>query len=297
MRSPIRWFGGKGNMTAKLKPVIDSYRTVCCRYCEPFGGGASVLFALDPPFEVETYNDLDKGLVDFFCVLQDTRMFKKFYRMCQATPYAHLEYNRAREDWCTETDVVKRAHLWFIVARQSFSGLFGASWGSAVTSSKRKMAETASKWLSAIDNLPEVHARLMRVQIENADWRVVLNRYDTPETLFYVDPPYTSASRRAGGYAHELTDEDHVALVDTLLGLRGHAVLSGYPNEIYKPLELAGWRRIEWSTVCYAAGRTRKSNLQGVGTTMKKQPRTEVVWCSPIASNQVNLDLFRENLP
>ena len=196
-------------------------------------------------------------------------------------PYARALWTEARETWDQEADPVRRAALWFVVARQSFSGDFGSSWSSVVTASCRGMAETASKWLTTIERLPEVHGRLRRVQIECADWRTILDRYDTSETLFYLDPPYVHGTRKAGGYAHELTDEDHADLVTVLLGIRGMAVLSGYAQSTYEPLERAGWRRTDWDTACHAAGKTRDTGIQGNGSAMTTQSRIESIWASP----------------
>ncbi len=64
LRSPILWFGGKGNMVAKILPLFPPHRI----YVEPFGGGASLLMA-KAPAPVEVYNDLDSGLVNLFRVL------------------------------------------------------------------------------------------------------------------------------------------------------------------------------------------------------------------------------------
>ena len=71
MRGPIRWFGGKGLMVAKLLPLMPP----CRRYCEPFCGGAAMFFAR-PPVEIETLNDLDGGLIGFFRVLADPEQFE-----------------------------------------------------------------------------------------------------------------------------------------------------------------------------------------------------------------------------
>jgi len=117
----------------------------------------------------------------------------------------------------------------------------------------------------------------MRVQIEHADALKVIETYDTPETFFYLDPPYMAATRKDGGYKHELTDTDHAALVDRLKAVRGKVLLSGYPNALYDGL---GWKRTDWQTACYAAGRTRGSGLLGTGSAMAKQPRTECVWAN-----------------
>jgi len=77
-----------------------------------------------------------------------------------------------------------------------------------------------------------------------------------------------------------MTDEDHIELVERLLNIKGMAILSGYASEIYRPLEDAGWMRKDWQTACHAAGKTRGSGLQGKGSALKKQPRTETAWVS-----------------
>ena len=275
MRSPILWFGGKGNMTAKLLPLIVPHHI----YVEPFGGGASLLFSKSPS-PVEVYNDLDGGLVNFFRVVRDERKFEQFYRLAALTPYARAEYNFCRETWQSCEDDVERAYRWFVVARMSFSGLFGQSLSTAVTHSTRGMAETCSTWLSCIEMLPQVHARLMRVQIEQSDWRVILDRYDTPETFFYCDPPYPASTRSAGEYAHELTPDDHADLVTVLLSIQGNAMLSCYWHDVYQPLLGAGWARRDWDTACHAAGKTRASGMQGDGAALRMQGRTETVLVS-----------------
>jgi len=250
-------------------------------YCEPFGGGASVLLAKRPPGGVETYNDLDGALFDLFSVLSDPELFAAFYERVRVLPHHRRFYNEYRETWRQEPDRVARVAKWFLVARQSFSGAFGASWGSAVGYTSRGMAGTTSMWLGAIEMLPAIHARLQRVQIENADWRTILERYDTPDTLFYLDPPYVASTRRSGGYDHEMTDADHAEMVGALLELQGKAVVSGYPNLLYAPLEGAGWRVEHTQTVCSAAARTRNTGIQGKGSATAKQPRTECLWLSP----------------
>lgn len=279
-------------MVAKLLPLIPPHHT----YVEPFGGGASLLFAkeLSP---VEVYNDLDSGLVNFFRVLRDPVKFERFYHLVSLTPYSREEWEFCRDTWESCKDDVERAYRWYVVARMSFSGRFGSSWSSVVTESCRGMANTTSKWLSAIDMLPSIHARMMRVQIEHADFRRILERYDTPETFFYLDPPYVPETRKSGEYKHEMRLEDHRELVDRLLRLEGIAMLSGYVHEVYKPLEEAGWRRIDFETACYAAGRTRQTGILGKGAAMRKQKRVESVWLCPktvARLEEVNANIWQE---
>ncbi|MBC8485370.1 MAG: DNA adenine methylase, partial [Bacteroidetes bacterium] len=185
LRSPIRWFGGKGNMIAKIVPILEKIPHRI--YVEPFGGGASILLAKKPK-PIEIYNDMDSGLHDFFTVLTNSKYFKKFYRRISVLPYSREFFNEYKGEWQNEEDLVERVCKWYFIARQSFSGIFGNSWGFVVTISHRNMVSTTSRWLSIIEMLPEIHKRLQRVQIEHSDWRFIIDTYDTPETLFYCMP-------------------------------------------------------------------------------------------------------------
>ena len=273
LRSPIQWFGGKGNMVKKLLKHVPPHR----EYVEVFGGGASLLF-VKTPAKVETYNDINGDLVNFFRVIQREDTFEKFYRLAALTPYSRQVYYEAIESLKTETDPVERAYLFWVVARMSFSGDFGQSISMNVAASARNMAVTTSRFLSVIENLPQVHARLQRVQIENKDWRDLMDMYNGRDTFFYLDPPYIHSTRSGGEYKHEMTDEDHRELIEKIIEFPAKIMLSGYAHEIYEPLEAAGWKRVDYRMVCYAAGRTKSSKLRGKGAAIKHAARTESIW-------------------
>jgi len=256
-------------------------------YAEAFGGGASLLFAKEPA-KVETYNDMDGGLVNMFRVLRDEAQFEKFKRMAEATPYSREEYLSCRELLDKSDDPVEWAYRYFVVARMSFGGAFGGGWGNIITQNSSEMAGTCARWLSTIEMLPQIHARMMSVQVECLDWRKIITKYNVPGYLLYCDPPYVAASRRSGGYKHELVDQDHKDLVQALLEYPAMVMLSGYPNELYKPLEDAGWDVQSFEVSCMVAGRTRLTGLQGAGATEGTQKRTEVVWRNPAAMEAIS---------
>lgn len=112
----------------------------------------------------------------------------------------------------------------------------------------------------------------MGVTIEHMPATECLAKYDGPDTLFYVDPPYVRSTRddRSKGYAHEMSDMDHRRLAWLLHRLKGRVVLSGYPCRLYDEL-YGDWSRHEKET--QANGRTG-----GV-------PRTEVLWLNFNPSN------------
>ncbi len=275
LRSPIRWYGGKYYMVKNLVPLLPPHIT----YVEVFGGGAQLLFA-KPPSPVEVYNDIDSGLVNFFRVLRDPRKFKRFYRLVSLTPYSREEYYFCRATWQQCKDDVERAYRWFVAVRMSFAGA-NQSWGFVVSRSFRGMAGTVSSWLSIIEMLPEIHQRVMRVQIEHRDFRDIFPLYDTSETLFYCDPPYVPETRKLRKvYPHEMTLGDHKDLVAILLNIQGMALLSGYRHPVYDPLEQAGWKRLDFSIPCRSIGVTKAIVGKGIRT---RPLRTESVWISPRA--------------
>lgn len=101
------------------------------------------------------------------------------------------------------------------------------------------------------------------MRIENVDALQIICQHDTPDTLFYCDPPYVSSTRTGGKYDYDYTDADHRALASTLHTLKGMVMLSGYPSPLYT--ELYG----DWHCV------TRQS------LTRFMRQRTECLWLSP----------------
>lgn len=293
LRSPIVWFGGKGHMVNKLLPLIPKHKI----YVEPFGGGANLLIAKEPS-PVEVYNDLDSGLVNFFRVLRDKEKFQRFYEQVQLIPYSREEFYYCRDTWENEKDDVMKAVKWFVVMRQSFGGMLGQGWGASVSHSRRNMASTSSRWLTTIEELPDICNRLLRVQIEHNDFRKIFKMYDSVDTFFYVDPPYVPETRSELKYKHEMSIDDHKDLVNMLLNIKGKAILSGYDNKIYTTLEKSGWYKLTFDVTCSAVGRTKKTGLLGEGSLKKHQKRIECVWLSPncetIPKNEKQLTLLQD---
>lgn len=270
-RPPIPWFGGKQLMVNKLLPLFPDHHT----YVEPFGGAASLLFAKDPS-PVEVYNDIDSDLANFMRVLRDRDgMFPDFYNRACLSPYSRQEWLFCRDHLNDDPNPVERARRFFVLARFSFSGLVGQSFGIDVTASKGGMVQKASAYQGVLAILPRLGERLVSVLVENKDFRNLIHVYDSENTFFYVDPPYLPETRKGGYYQHEMTTDDHRELVEILRGVKGNVMLSGYPNDLYETL---GWERREWSVSCNAAGRTKASGLRGVGALSRLQQRTECVW-------------------
>ena len=177
MRSPIRWFGGKGNFTQHLLPLIPEHHC----YCEVFGGGASLLFA-KPPSKVEVYNDIDGDVVAFFKIFHDPEALEVFRRKCFYTPYSRELFFEYQNTWQEQTDPIERIYRWFILNRMVFSGRLSdktRGWSCASTGGN------VHQMKHVINNLDVFADRLRDVQIDNREWGKVVQVYDDSTTLFY----------------------------------------------------------------------------------------------------------------
>ena len=254
------WYGGKFSHLDFLMPLIPIDAK---HFCDVYGGSAAVLMNVSP-YPVETYNDIDSELVNFFETLRNQE--EKLIKAIGLTPFSREELARA----CAPTKnltQLERARRFYVRARQTRTGLAQTSsegrWAHCVLTSRAGMAGAVSRWLGSIEKLAEVAQRFQRVQIENAPALDVIRRYDTTDTVFYLDPPYVHSARGdATAYGFEMGDNEHRELADVLQHIRGRAILSGYRTEFYDRL-YANWRRED------APIRTCHS---------VRQPRQESVW-------------------
>ena len=271
--APVQYFGGKGSMKAKLLPMIP-YNQL---YVEPFCGGSSIFFARHPS-PVEVLNDLDKDLINLFRFLQDPDKFERLQHRLTYTLYSRAEFAHAIEiiksEDASEED---RAWAFFVGKNQGFSGIYinEGNWGRGFSI----VASPVSRWLMRLSMLPDWHKRLACAQIDCVDAIKCIRFWDTEDTVFYLDPPYIHDTRKGNDeYNHEMANEQHKELIDTILHCKGAIVLSGYPHAIYNELDANGWNKTEFETTANSAAKTRISGIQGKGSALKLVPRTEVVW-------------------
>jgi len=273
LHSPVIWYGGKNKMAKHILPLLPPHRI----YVEPFGGGANVLLQKEPS-PVEVYNDIHKGLYSLFYVLRDKDLTIELQRLLTLTMYSRNEFEACR-DWQNETDILQKAYKFFVINRQSFGGT-NHSWGRIINTSAKGMASTNSKWLGIIDSLPQLHERWQRVQVDSLDFKKCIKDYDTPDTLFYLDPPYVLETRSKDKYKHDLVVEDHEELIDLILSSKGKFVISGYNNQLYKKLEDNGYTRRDFEQCCYASGegKTNQTKDRDKEQVHENKKRIESVW-------------------
>ena len=236
------WYGGKYSHLDFILPHLPSDAV---HFCDVYGGSAAVLINREPAL-VETYNDIDSELVNFFEILRDYG--EELIKTISLTPFSREELIKACQLEQNLTDL-ERARRFYVRARQTRTGLAQTSsegrWAHCVLTSRAGMAGAVSRWLGAAEGLPEIVQRLQRVQIENAPALEIIERYDTQDTLFYLDPPYVHDSRGdSKAYGFEMTDSEHFELSILLNQIKGRAVISGYRSNLYDKL-FKNWIRID----------------------------------------------------
>jgi DNA adenine methylase len=241
-RIAFGWYGGKFSHLDWLLPLLPE----CNHYCEPFAGSAAVLLNRRPS-PVETYNDIDGDVVNFFRVLRERP--EELTRALQLTPFSREEFHLAVTERGASVTPLERARRFYVRARQTRTGLAQTAtlgrWANCKQTSRAGMSGVVSRWLGGVEQLDEIAQRFMRVQIENRPAADVVRLYDDPETLFYCDPPYVHATRGdASAYGFEMDDGEHIAFAALLNQARAKVAVSGYRNDLMDRL-FAGWRRFE----------------------------------------------------
>jgi DNA adenine methylase len=270
---PLKWHGGKHYLARQIVSLMPPH----LHYVEPYFGGGAVLLArmpeepslfLQPHKGVsEVVNDINGRLINFWRVLQDEEKFQHFRRRVEATPLARAEWAKAHGH-VNGQDPVADAVAFFVDCRQSLAGRMTSFTAVTRTRTRRQMNGNASEWLSAVEGLPAVNARLCRVVIEEMPALDLLRREDTTDTLFYCDPPYLHETRvSTDAYAFEMTEDDHRALLQVFLACKGKVMLSGYPSSLYDQA-LSAWTRHTFDLPNNAAGGSEKAR------------ETEVLWCN-----------------
>lgn len=222
VRSPFPYLGSKERAIRNHKflehlPYGDTW-------VEAFGGSGVVTLNRRKS-KLEVFNDRHSGIVSFYRCIRDKDKCEQLIHRLELTVHSREEFQWCRDTWEHDPiDDVERAARWYYIVNYSF-----VSKGVAFGRSTKPLVKFAGKFKDKLDNFHALHDRFERVQIENLDWRTVLKDYDSPETVFYLDPPYFDKNC----YQYNMTKIEHVELCTKIFECEGFVALSGYANEIY----------------------------------------------------------------
>jgi DNA adenine methylase len=237
MVGPLPYIGGKNRLATKIIALLPEHTT----YVEPFAGGAQVLFHKQPS-NVEVLNDLDLDIVNFFRVCQwHYEELVRYLRFCLVSRKLHELHLKTDPSVLTD---IQRAGRFFYLQKNSFGGL--------VLKQKFHYGVTQPSNYNP-ERIPEIiekaHERLQRVQIESLPYEQILEKYDRPTTVFYLDPPYWQRKL----YKFNFSETDFRELEQRLQRIKGKFILS--LDDHLKVRKLFQMFRIETTDIAYTAQR------------------------------------------
>ncbi len=217
MKTPISYYGGKQNLVKEIVPLLHPHT----RYVEPFCGGAAIFFAKKPA-EMETLNDTNGELMNFYRIVQQD--FVSLEKQIQITLHSRMAHHDALVTYNNphRFSPLERAWAVWVLSQASFCSMLDDAFGydmSGTTSRKIATKRASFSYHYA--------QRLQQVQLECTDAIKIIRTYDSPQTLFYCDPPYYNSDC---GHYDGYTIEDYTALLKALSTIEGKFLLSSYPS-------------------------------------------------------------------
>jgi DNA adenine methylase len=282
------YYGGKRRLATRI--AAECWKIPHSVYTEPFAGGCAVLFAKGLPaisnsdHYREAINDRDSRIANIYWVARHHP--DELERRLQLTPYSQECYREAVQ-LCKEgsDDRIEMAWAAIVNLEMSFANKMNGGWGTNVCSENR-----AATWAAKRTSLTFAMKRLDRVYLGNEDALRFIERWDSPQSLHYTDPPYPNTEQ---GHYSGYTLDDWQALCNLLDDINGSYILSNY----FQPIEpKSAQQRIEISVNCSSSGagmvgKNRDKSRAATAEELGDRSRTEVLWICD-RSHKIRKELY-----
>lgn len=267
MKRILNYVGSKWNMAKWIISQMPEHNV----YLEPFFGSGAILFN-KPAARIETVNDIDSNIVNLFKVIREKP--EELAHSVEFTPYSREEYYQAFELLEQELSDVERARVFLMRCWMARGGKTSdrTGWRHNIDIAT---VNALPDWNVLPGTILEATKRLKQVQIENQDAITLIERYNREDCLIYADPPYVLETRTQRHYAHEMNNEQHIKLLETLDNHRGFVLLSGYDCDLYNDI-LDGWSKV-----------TKMAQTEAAAV------KQEVLWLNPaVTERNRQLNIF-----
>ena len=250
----LRYPGSKWSLAGAITQHFGPHY----HYVEPFFGSGAVFFSKEPS-QHEVINDTNGSVVNLFRALRDNT--EELCWALEATPWSRDEY--------VDSDVltgepVEDARRFVVRCWQAHASDLAKKTGWKSRGVKQRAGGMSHRWQKVPDQLRLLAWRLSDAEIEHRPAIEVIKRHAGGDCLIYADPPYVHSSRTQKMYGFEMTDAEHVELLETLCAHPGPVVLSAYATDLYTDM-LSDWETHELKPPKVEKGAAR----------------TEVLWVKP----------------
>lgn len=230
----LRYPGSKWSIANAIVAQFGSHY----HYVEPYFGSGAVFFS-KPPSPHELINDSNHLIVNFFRVLRDNT--EELCWALETTPWSREEYAHSHE---VTGEPLEDARRFIVRIWQAHASDLAKKTGWKNRGVKQRARGMSIRWQRVPSEVTELAWRLADAEIESRPALEVIRRFSAKDCLIYADPPYLPSTRTQKMYAQEMTEAEHIEMLDALNAHPGPVVLSGYDNDLYNSM-LQDWRRIE----------------------------------------------------
>ena len=269
----LSYIGGKSKIGKWIVPFYDKNMEV---YLETFGGMFWCFYNMDlklyPNLKKVVYNDFNPLNYNLFqCVQNPTELLRAINSIdCQKqgmdiTPeiykeqFVRFQTDIFSKDFSVQAYDYETAAKYVYVLTQVFSGSKPETSNFIDLKGKYK-----SKFLTFRDKLSKpdwVDHFLKITDVENMDFADVIEKYDSPSTYIYLDPPYWKTENYYNN--HDFDRDDHERLAKTLHNIQGKFSLSYYDFDLlheWFPEDRYTWVKKEFAKAA-AAKKGEKQNM------------------------------------
>lgn len=176
----IKWSGGKSDEIKSFEQYIPTFDT----YIEPFVGGGSLYFHLNPNKAI--INDVHPELIDFYTAIHDG-CAQDIHSFMDEHPNDETTYYKVRDKMVVDT-VLDNAKRFYYLRKTCFRGMLRYN-----KDGKFNIPFGKYKSINYDDlNNPKYEELLGRTEILNLDFEDIFNNYNDPANFMFLDPPYDS---------------------------------------------------------------------------------------------------------
>lgn len=249
-RYPISYYGGKNQMLKHLLPLIPEHTL----YCEPFIGGGAKYWAKEPS-KIEVINDKNEFITNFYKVIKTN--YAALADKIKVTLHSKASHKEALLIYKMPEiySALDKAWAIWVMANMSYGSIIGSSFGYN-KKTKNSCAKKVNFKRSLFEHSEFLKERIENTTIEHSDAHIIIKRYDTEDTYFYLDPPYIDTMQ--GHYKGYLL-EDYTRDLDCLTQIKGKFLLSSFDSDILNEyVKNNNWYQIKVERSMAMTNNTRK---------------------------------------